>query len=223
MLEILTNPQTILASVRQGNPLVILDDRREFEGDLFCAAELATPEVLHFMVRQCSGFLCLAMARQKLELMGIPRISDITSFLGDMDWIPEPWESFLEHLVRQKADTPFHFPVDARVCHSGISVEDRYTTIQAMLNVRASVSDFSIPGHLPLLGSHPLGFKGRIGHTESAVELCQMAGLKPAGLLCEILSEDGTMATGQELQDFAEKNSLQIVTITDLVKIRGQL
>lgn len=223
MLKILSNPQTILSSVHQGNPMVILDDRREFEGDLFCAAELATPEVLHFMVRQCSGFLCLAMPRQKLELIGIPRISTLADVMRNSDYLPGEWSCFLASLIEQRADTPFHFPVDAKTCHSGISVEDRYTTIKAMLNPLASVRDFSIPGHLLLLGSHPQGFKGRIGHTESAVELCYMAGLKPAGLLCEILSEDGTMATGQELQDFAELNSLQIVTITDLVKIREQL
>ena len=206
----------VLPAVRAGAPVVILDDRREFEGDLFCAAEKVEPEVLQFMIRQCSGFLCLAMPRERLEEIGIPRMSTIIDLLEDQS--RRVWRDFLGALRQQAANTPFPFPVDLKGLQSGISVADRYSTIRALLHPDAHIRQFECPGHLPLLGSHPQGLAGRIGHTESAVELCRVAGLKPAGLLCEICSDDGAMYRGEELEQFARANCLEVVTISQLVE-----
>lgn len=212
----------LLNAVRQGKPLVILDDRREHEGDLYCAAQVAEPEVLQFMVRRCSGFLCLAMPRPRLERIGIPRISSLLDLLMGVGVprhrLPGPWMRFLESLA-DGADTPFHFPVDLRGLASGISVEDRYATIRALLDPGANVGQFAVPGHLPLLGAHPQGLKGRAGHTECATTLARLAGLEPAGLLCEIVGDDGVMARGEDLDRFVREYSLDVVTVTELVEL----
>lgn len=210
----------VVEAVKAGSPVVILDDRKEMEGDLFCAAEKVEPEVLQFMIRQCSGFLCMAMPRLRLEEIGIPRIS----YFCQNVWMPD--YKFDENNVVIRfleaaavANTPFHFPVDLKGLHSGISVMDRYATIQALLRADADIAQFECPGHLPLLGSHPQGLAGRVGHTEASVDLCRMAGLAPAGLLCETCSDDGTMMRGEELEQFARDNCLPLVTISQLMAV----
>ena len=200
----------ILEKVRLGSPVILLDDRKEAEGDLFCAASVATPEVLQFMIRRGSGLLCMSQPRTRLEEIGIPRISDCLELLGSYATYAPPrnglnsvpaLEKFLTSLSGRLAHTPFHFPVDLATQDSGISVVERLATIQALLDAESTIDWFTTPGHLFTLGAHPDGLEGRWGHTEASVDLCRAAGLPPAGLLCEIVGDDGTMLRGDELED----------------------
>lgn len=219
------NSTEILNQVWSGRPLIILDDRREFEGDIFCAAEVVTPEVLQFMIRKASGLLCMSMPRTELERMGIPRLSDLFEYL-DIDryevYHPDgPVARFYRSLAsRDTANTPFHVPVDFRGQASGISVLDRYATIKALLSGDFSIDDFDVPGHLFTLGAHPDGLEGRKGHTESVVDLCKIAGLKPAGLLCEVVGDEGEMLRGDELESFARINDLEILPLSRIPDLK---
>jgi len=188
--------EEILNVVRVGSPVVIFDDQKEGEGDLFCPAAVAAPEVLQFMIRLGSGLLCLAMPRDLLEDKGIPRISDTLRVIDGIFNYHGSRALVLRRMVDSLVanglpDTPFHFPVDKRGLHSGISVSERFETIQALIDPNSSIDDFEVPGHLFTLGAHPNGFVGRQGHTESAVALAEAAGLFPAGLLCEIVDDNG--------------------------------
>ena len=220
----------ILEKVRLGCPVILLDDRKEAEGDLFCPAGKATSEVLQFMIRQASGLLCLSMPRNRLEEIGVPRMTQGLELLADA-FVPEgqatllgaeyaSWVHFLRSMRGRLADTPFHFPVDLARHDSGISVTERLETIQALLHPEADIDWFTTPGHLFTLGAHPNGLEGRWGHTEASVDLCRAAGLTPAGLLCEIVGDDGTMLRGDELLEFAGKAKIDILSlgaISDLV------
>lgn len=220
----------ILDKVRLGCPVILLDDRKEAEGDLFCPAEMATSEVLQFMIRQASGLLCMTMPRYRLEEIGIPRITQGLEILADL-FVPEgqrplldaeyaPWVPFLRSMRGRLADTPFHFPVDLARHESGISVAERLETIQALLDPEADIDQFATPGHLFTLGAHPNGLEGRWGHTEASVDVCRAAGLTPAGLLCELVGDDGTMLRGDELLEFATTTKIDILSldaISDLV------
>jgi len=213
----------ILQKVRIGCPLVLLDDRKEREGDLFCAAAAAAPEVLQFMVRRGSGLLCLALPRERLEEIGIPRITEGLTNLGyvvaamNLEAAPEqvkcywvPWVKFFTSFAtRGMADTPFHFPVDLAAQHSGISVVERLETIQALLKPEATIDWFTTPGHLFTLGAHAQGMQGRWGHTEASVVLC-----RAAGLLCEIVGDDGNMLRGADLETFAAETNVEILPVS---------
>lgn len=214
----------ILEKVRLGCPVILLDDRKEAEGDLFCAAEVATSEVLQFMIRQASGLLCMSMPRYRLEEIGIPRITQGLEILASA-FVPEGqaplldaeyacWVPFLRSMRGRLADTPFHFPLDLARHDSGISVMERLETIQALLDLEADIDQFTTPGHLFTLGAHPNGLEGRWGHTEASVDLCRAAGLTPAGLLCEIVGDDGTMLRGDQLTEFAQENHVDILSLT---------
>lgn len=211
----------IFLQAQLGDPIVILDDLREFEGDIYCPAETITVEVLQFMVRKGSGLLCLAMPRLKLEEMGIPRLSEGLGLLSTFPkkTLPESWARFFSSY--RPADTPFHLPIDRKGLRSGISVSDRYATIRALLEPYSSIEQFEVPGHLATLGSHPQGLAGRKGHTESAVALAEMADLAPAGVLCEIVGNDGDMCIGEDLQQFIEENGLSSIRISDLLQFVG--
>lgn len=203
--------------IRAGKPIILLDDRREFEGDIFIPAEVVVPEVLQFMVRKGSGLLCIAMPRQDLEDKGIPRLSSVLEATAAVEGDPV-WRMLQSLTARGFTDTPFHIPVDFRGCEGGISVVERHKTIQLLLNPDSSIDHFEVPGHLFTLGSHPEGLRGRIGHTETTVELCRMAGLKPAGLLCELVGDEGEMRRGDDLDAFAQKYQLDIVPISAVVE-----
>ena len=221
-------PDQILEKVRLGCPVVLLDDRKEAEGDLFCPAERATPEVLQFMVRQGSGLLCLSMPRRWLEEIGIPRISEGLEILASCWEYARPqfnvtaWHKFLGRIPGHLSGTPFHFPVDLATQDSGVSVLERLETIQALLQPDADIDQFTTPGHLFTLGAHAQGLAGRWGHTEASVDLCRAAGLAPAGLLCEIVGDDGTMLRGEELTHFAQTNHLDILSLSAIPDLLNQ-
>lgn len=214
----------ILEKVRLGCPIILLDDQKEAEGDLFCPAEMATAEILQFMIRRGSGLLCMSQPRSRLEDIGIPRMSDGLELLtryADLDTPPRSainslpgWQKFLTSMSGRLAGTPFHFPVDLARHESGISVMERLETIQALLESDCTIDWFTTPGHLFTLGAHPNGLEGRWGHTEASVALCRAAGLLPAGLLCEIVGDDGTMLRGDELTRFAKETHVDILSLT---------
>lgn len=227
--------ESVLDRLRLGCPAILLDDRKEAEGDLFCPASVVTPEVLQFMVRRASGLLCMSMPRTRLEAMGIPRLSDGIRLMARMiqgredasSAELEPWVKFLASLIANGhvADTPFHFPVDLAWHHSGISVVERLETIQALLKPDATIDWFTVPGHLATLGAHPLGLEGRWGHTEASVDLCRALGLEPAGLLCEIVGDDGHMLRGDGLEAFARDTRIDLLplsAIPDVIKARPE-
>lgn len=215
-------PEQLLYHISLGDPLVILDDLREYEGDLFCAAQVVTIEALEFMVRKGSGLLCLALPRERLEDIGIPRFSDLlraapAATVAGLDMFRTSW------FFQGAPDTPFHLPVDRRGLASGISLSDRYATIKALIAPTAHISQFEVPGHLITLGAHPRGLLGRRGHTEAAVELAQAAGVGPGGLLCEILGDAGEMLKGEDLEAFASQNGLPMIRISQLSSIIPRL
>ncbi len=214
---------------------MLLDDRREYEGDIFVAAEVVVSEVLQFMVRKASGLLCMAMPRTYLEGKGIPRFSEVVEALFRAKELESSQRAtvvqtlspslrlFLESMEELgRAGTPFHVPIDFRGCEGGISVWERHKTIRTLLDPASSIADFEVPGHLFTLGSHPEGLRGRIGHTETAVELCTLAGLKPAGLLCELIGDEGEMRRGEDLEAFASEHSLEIVPLSAIIEVARQ-
>lgn len=213
----LNDIQQVIRVIRTGKPIILLDDRREFEGDIFIPAEVVVPEVLQLMVRLASGLLCIAMPRQDLEDKGIPRLSNV--FESTIALKDSPVARMINSLAQRGfTDTPFHIPIDFRGCEGGISVVERHKTIQLLLDPDSSIDDFEVPGHLFTLGSHPEGLRGRVGHTETTVDLCRMAGLKPAGLLCELIGDEGEMRRGDDLDAFARKHQLDIVPISAVVE-----
>jgi 3,4-dihydroxy-2-butanone 4-phosphate synthase len=223
-----------LDRLRLGCPAILLDDRKEAEGDLFCPAAVVRPEVLQFMVRRASGLLCLALPRGRLEEIGIPRLSEGIEILANILFLQGQthahlsnrpdlanpqlvlWTRFVWSLTSQghTADTPFHFPVDLASQHSGISVAERWETIQALLRPDATIDCFTVPGHLATLGAHPQGLAGRWGHTEASVDLCRALGLAPAGLLCEIVGDDGHMLRGEDLEAFARETRIDLLPLS---------
>ena len=224
----------ILEKVRLGCPVILLDDRKEAEGDLFCPAEMATPEVLQFMVRRGSGLLCISLPRTRLEEIGIPRVSEGIEILGSLlFWSGQEgvnrlagaahWQKFLESVTGRVAQTPFHFPVDLARHESGISVVERLETIQALLDPDADIDRFTTPGHLFTLGAHAQGLAGRWGHTEASVDLCRAAGLTPAGLLCEIVGDDGTMLRGDDLTRFAAESRVDILSLAAIPDLLNRI
>lgn len=219
--------------VRLGCPIILLDAEKEYEGDLFCPASLATIEVLQFMIRRGSGLLCMTQPRQRLEEIGIPRISQALEILAH-DYAPRgvqpegppllageyaPWIPFLYSMRDRLAGTPFHFPVDLVSHDSGISVVERLGTIQALLQSEATIDWFTTPGHLFTLGAHADGMAGRWGHTEASVDLCRALDLPPAGLLCEIVGDDGTMLRGEDLDQFAAETNVEILSISRIPEL----
>jgi 3,4-dihydroxy 2-butanone 4-phosphate synthase/GTP cyclohydrolase II len=187
-----------LAEMRAGRPLVVTDaPDRENEADLVVAAELATPEVVNFMVTHGRGLVCVPMEASRLaELELSLMVTNNTTPNG----------------------TAFTVPVDVREgTTTGISAFERARTIHALIDPATRPEDLLRPGHMFPLRAHADGLMARAGHTEAAVELARLAGLYPAGVVCEILAEDGTMARGASLAAFAERHGLRRLAIADLV------
>ena len=196
-----TIPEAIEA-VRDGKLIVVVDDPgRENEGDLIMAAEKVTPEAINFMARYGRGLICLpACAKRLADLNLDPMVPDNT-----------------EHMR-----TAFTVSIDAKEVTTGISAYERACTIRKFVDPNSVSEDFSRPGHIFPLQAIEGGVLRRAGHTEATVDLARLAGLAPAGVLCEVLNEDGTMARVPELLKFAEKHNLKIVTIADLIAYRRQ-
>lgn len=189
-----------LEDLKAGRMIVVVDDEdRENEGDLVMAAEKATPDAINFMATHGRGLICMPMTGQRLRELEIPA------------------------MVGHNTDnhqTAFMVSVDGRETTTGISAGERVDTILRLLDPKACASDFRQPGHLFPLEARPGGVLVRSGHTEAAVDLAALAGLSPAGVICEIMNEDGTMARTPQLMAFVEKHGLKIVTIADLAAYR---
>ncbi|MFQ5503583.1 MAG: GTP cyclohydrolase II [Planctomycetota bacterium] len=191
----------VIADVREGRPVILIDDpARENEGDLCLAAEFATPEMVNFIRREARGLLCLSLSGDLCNRLGLhPMTSENTA-------------------PRQ---TGFMVSIEAREgVTTGISAADMAITIQAAIREGATPSDLVSPGHVFPLRAKDGGVLVRAGHTEAILDLCKLADRKPAGLVCEIMNDDGSMARMPELEVFARKHGLKIATIADLVEHR---
>jgi len=193
--------EAAIAAIANGELVVVLDSEgRENEGDLIMAAELATPEAMAFMVRYTSGVVCVGMTGERLDELDIPL------------------------MVQQGTEaqgTAFTVSVDLRAGTStGISAADRAATVRALVDPAAAPGDFTRPGHVFPLRARPGGVLRRPGHTEAAVDLTTLAGLAPAGVLCELVRPDGGMARGPDLARFAARHDLAIITIDELIAYR---
>ncbi len=195
--------EQILPAVRRGEMAILVDDeRRENEGDLFVAAERATPEVINFMAAHARGLISLALTEDRLRQLGL---SLITGDTGN----------------QTKFGTAFATPIDARVgVGSGMSAQDRARTIAVAIADHAQPADLIRPGRLQTLRAVDGGVLARRGHTEAAVDLARMAGLKPAGVICEIMNDDGSMARLPQLDAFAARHGIPIIRIADLAAYR---
>ena len=190
-----------ITEIRDGRMIIIVDDEdRENEGDLVCAAEKTTPEIINFMARHARGLICLPLTEERCdELHLTTQVADNTSYLG----------------------TAFTVSIDARKgVTTGISAADRATTILAAVDPQTRPQDLARPGHVfPLRGKNG-GVLVRPGQTEASVDIARIAGLYPAGVICEIMNEDGTMSRLPQLQKFAENHDLKMITVADLVRYR---
>jgi 3,4-dihydroxy 2-butanone 4-phosphate synthase/GTP cyclohydrolase II len=198
-----TDVQSALADIRAGRMIVVVDDEdRENEGDLTIAAEFATPEAINFMARHGRGLICLALTEERLDYL---RLGMMTA-----------------HNTSQYG-TAFTESIDAREgVTTGISVYDRARTIQVAIDPASRPTDVVKPGHTFPLRARRGGVLVRAGQTEAAVDLARMAGLNPAGVICEIMKEDGTMARVPDLVEFCKEHSMKILTVAELIRYRMQ-
>jgi 3,4-dihydroxy 2-butanone 4-phosphate synthase/GTP cyclohydrolase II len=193
--------EAALEDIRRGKMVILVDDEdRENEGDLAMAAEKVTPEAINFMAKNGRGLICLSLTDERLSELRLPMmVSENTS----------------------RFQTAFTVSIDAgKGVTTGISAVDRATTILTALNENTRPEDLVSPGHVFPLRARSGGVLVRTGQTEGSVDLARLAGLKPAGVICEIMKDDGTMARMPDLQIFAEEHGLKIVTIADLIKYR---
>ncbi len=190
-----------LEDIRQGKMVILVDDEdRENEGDLTMAAEKVTPEAINFMAKYGRGLICLSLTEERINELRLPMmVSENTS----------------------RFQTAFTISIDARHgVTTGISAADRAKTILTAIDDNTKPEDLVAPGHVFPLRGRKGGVLVRTGQTEGSIDLARLAGLKPAGVICEIMNEDGTMARMPDLQVFSKKHGLKIVTIADLIKYR---
>src|SRR5436189_1629310 len=189
------------ADIREGRMIIVVDDEdRENEGDLVCAAEKVTPEIINFMARHARGLICLPLTEERCEELHLPmQVSENTSTLG----------------------TAFTISIEARRgVTTGISAADRATTILTAVDQRTKPQDLARPGHIFPLRAKKGGVLVRPGQTEAAVDIARIAGMYPAGVICEIMNEDGTMARLPQLRELASIHGLKIISGADLVHYR---
>lgn len=196
-----TTVEQALEDLRAGKVIIVVDDEsRENEGDFVAAAEKCTPEMINFILREGRGMLCAPITEKRAAELELDMMVSVNTSLHA---------------------TPFTVLVDYRHgTTTGISAADRAATIRAIADPKSTAGDFARPGHVAPLRAVEEGVLRRAGHTEAVVDLVRIAGMYPAGLLCEILNEDGTMARMPHLEAIAEKHGLTIVTIADLIKYR---
>ena len=193
--------EDVLEDVKNGKMVIIVDDEdRENEGDLMIAAEKVTPQAINFMARHACGLICLSITEDRAKKLNLPlMVRENTS----------PFQ------------TAFTVSIEAKEgITTGISAYDRAKTIKVAIDDNTKPEDLARPGHVFPLIAREGGVLVRVGHTEASVDLARLAGLKPAGVICEIMKEDGTMARLPDLEKFAEKHNLKIVTIADIIKYR---
>lgn len=197
------DPMTdVIAAVRRGEIVIVTDDeKRENEGDLICAAEAVTPEVINFMARYGRGLICVALEADRLQKLDIQ---------------PARRRGRRDHF-----NTAFMESVDARDgITTGISAADRARTIHLLVDTATQADDLVSPGHIFPLQAVPGGVLERPGHTEAAVDLAALAGLPRAGVICEIIRDDGTMARLPDLIEFAAHHELKMTSVADLIRYR---
>lgn len=197
----LATVEDAIKEIQRGRMIILVDDEdRENEGDLFCAAEKVTPEIVAFMATQGRGLICLTMTEDDIDRLQLhPMTPHNTSPFG----------------------TAFYVSIEARRgVTTGISAHDRATTILAAIDPRSGPEDLVQPGHVFPLRAKRGGVLIRTGQTEGSVDIARLAGLKPAGVICEVMKDDGTMARMPDLEVFAKKHGLKILTIADLIAYR---
>ncbi len=192
-----------VAAIRAGRPVVVMDEEdRENEGDLVFAASKATPELLAFAIRHTSGVICVPMEGQALDRLQIPMMT---------------------HHNQERMRTAYTVSVDARDgIRTGISAADRAHTIRVLVDSATESYEVTQPGHVFPLRYRSGGVLVRPGHTEASVDLARLAGLTPAGVISEIVNDDGTMKRGHQLRQFADEHELQLIAIADLIRYRRQ-
>ena len=197
----LNSIEDALKDFREGKFVIVVDDEdRENEGDLIMAAEMITPEKVNFMLKNARGVLCVPVTLSRADELDLPhQVSDNTSMLG----------------------TPFTVTVDKlEGCSTGVSAHDRAATIKALADPNSTPQTFGRPGHINPLYAQDNGVLRRSGHTEAAVDLCKLSGCYPAGVLMEIMNEDGTMARMPDLQKRAKEWGMKIISIKDIIAYR---
>ncbi|MBS0257421.1 3,4-dihydroxy-2-butanone-4-phosphate synthase [Agrobacterium deltaense] len=194
-----------IEAISRGEMVIVVDDEdRENEGDIIAASDSITPQQIAFMMNHARGLICVAMPGERLDALDIPLMvsrnteSLKTAFTVSVDYIPGTT--------------------------TGISAADRAKTVRALVSEESRPEDFARPGHIFPLRANPQGVLGRTGHTEAAVDLCRLAGKYPCGTICEVANDDGTMARLPQLEVFAERHGLLVVTIKDLVAyLKGEI
>ena len=201
----LTPIERAIADIMVGKMVVVVDDEdRENEGDLVCAAELATPEIINFMARHGRGWICLALTAEDCDRLELPQMVERNN---------------------EAMSTAFTVTIDAERrfgVSTGISASDRAKTIQVAIDPATTPGDLRRPGHIQPLRAERGGVLRRVGHTEASVDLARLAGLRPAGVICEILNSDGSMARVPDLHKFAAEHELAFISVADLVAYRLQ-
>jgi 3,4-dihydroxy 2-butanone 4-phosphate synthase / GTP cyclohydrolase II len=194
-----------IEDIRRGRMIIVADDEdRENEGDLVCAAEAVTPEIVNFMARYARGLICVALSDERANELDLPPMTDQNT---------------------DPQGTAFTVSVDAHRrfgVTTGISAQDRSTTVRLLVDPSTRPADLRRPGHVFPLRARPGGVLRRVGQTEAGVDLARLAGFRPAGLICEIMKEDGTMARRPELEVFAKEHGLRFITVAQLVSYRLQ-
>ncbi|MEQ9424993.1 MAG: bifunctional 3,4-dihydroxy-2-butanone-4-phosphate synthase/GTP cyclohydrolase II [Cyclobacteriaceae bacterium] len=193
-----------ISAIKNGEIIIVVDDEdRENEGDFICAAEKVTPQIVNFMAKHGRGLICAPLVEERCEELGLELMVGRNTSLHE---------------------TPFTISVDLLVdgCTTGISASDRAKTIKALANPETDPNDLGKPGHIFPLKAKTGGVLRRTGHTEATIDFARLAGLKPAGVLVEIMNEDGTMARLPELRKVADKFDLKLVSIKDLISYRLQ-
>lgn len=192
-----------LNDLRQGKMVILTDHPgRENEGDLIFAAEKTTLEMINFMIRYCSGIICLSLTESKLKHLGLSMM------------VPKQENT-------SKCGTPFTVSVEAKVgVTTGVSASDRAHTILSVVDKKATADDIVKPGHIFPLQAREGGVLERAGHTEGSIDLVRLAGFEPAAVLCEVMNEDGTMARGANLVKFAKHHGIKILSIEDIIDYR---
>jgi 3,4-dihydroxy 2-butanone 4-phosphate synthase/GTP cyclohydrolase II len=191
-----------IETIKGGRIVIVVDDEsRENEGDFIVAAENATPEIINFMIKNGRGVLCAPITTQRAVELGLESMVNSNTSLHE---------------------TPFTVSVDCVHGTTGVSAADRAATVRGLINPRTKPSDLARPGHVFPLRAMDGGVLRRAGHTEAVVDLCRLAGVYPAGVLCEILNDDGTMARVPELLKVAKQYDLPMITVRDLIQYRMQ-
>lgn len=199
----ITRVENALQALREGRGVLLLDDEdRENEGDIIYSAETLTSEQMALMIRECSGIVCLCLTDEQANKLELPPMVQVND---------------------SKNQTAFTVTIEARHgVTTGVSAKDRVTTIKTAINPNAKPDDLAHPGHVFPLRARKGGVMARRGHTEGTVDLMQMAGLMPSGVLCEVTNPDGTMAKTPEIVAFGKLHNMPVLTIEDMVQYRMQ-